>query len=87
MNNKGYSIEEALSAQKALRKAAGLGPEQFPVEAFVGMISDEVEALRKQGKSDDDIARVVRENSKIELTGADIAKNYASHGQRHPEEK
>jgi hypothetical protein len=28
---KTYSIEEALSAQKALRRVAGLGPEQFPI--------------------------------------------------------
>ncbi len=38
-----YPVEEAIRAQKALREAAGLGPEQFPIQAFVGMISDEVE--------------------------------------------
>jgi len=42
-----YSLEETLKAQRALRKAAGLGDEQFPVEGFVRMISDEDEALRK----------------------------------------
>ncbi len=47
---KTYPIEQALRAQKALREAAGLGPEMFPVEAFVGMISDEIEQLRSQGR-------------------------------------
>lgn len=46
-----YPIEEALKAQKALRNAAGLGDEMFPIQAFAGMISDEVEALRNRGKA------------------------------------
>ena len=86
-DEKGFAIEDAVAAQKALRAAAGLPPEQFPVEAFVGMISDEIEALRKRGKSDDDIAKVVRESSKINITGADIAANYAPPDERHPEHK
>ena len=43
---KTYSLEQAIRAQKALRDAAGLSPEMFPVQAFVGMISDEIEKLR-----------------------------------------
>lgn len=83
---KTYPIEDALNAQRALRKSAGLPPEEFPIEAFVGMISDEIEALRKQGKSDEDVAQVVRENSKIEISAAEIARNYAPPEQRHPKE-
>ena len=77
------SIEQALRAQKALRDAAGLQPETFPVEAFVGMISDEIETLRSQGTTDDEIAALVAKNSNIEITGADIAANYASPEERH----
>jgi hypothetical protein len=36
-------IDQALRAQRALRDAAGLEEEAFPVPAFVGMISDEIE--------------------------------------------
>ena len=43
---KTYSVEQAIQAQKALRHAAGLGPEMFPIQAFVGMISDEIQELR-----------------------------------------
>ena len=80
--DKRYPLHEAVQAQKALRAAAGLGPEQFPIEAFVGMISDEIEALRTAGKSDEEIAALVRENSAIELNAEEIAQNYAS-----PEER
>ena len=44
---KTYPLEQALRAQKALRDLAGLQPEMFPVSSFVGMVSDEIEALRK----------------------------------------
>ena len=78
-----YPIEEALKAQSALRSAAGLAPEQFPIEAFVGMISDEIETLRTQGKTDDQIATLIRKNSNVEITSDEIAANYAPPEQRH----
>lgn len=81
---KTFPIEEALRAQKALRDAAGLAPEMFPVEAFVGMVSDEIEQLRAQGKSDEDIADLIRSKSNIEISAVDIAENYAPPEQRHP---
>ena len=80
---KQYPLEEALRAQKALRDLAGIGPETFPVEAFVGMISDEIEVLRKQGKSNEEIARVISSNSAIAITAREIDANYAPPQQRH----
>ncbi len=80
---KTYPVEQALQAQKALREAAGLGPEMFPVEAFIGMISDEVETLRSQGKSDEDIARLIQAHSEIQITASEIAENYAPPDRRH----
>ena len=80
---KTYSIEDALKAQRALRTAAGLGEERFPIQAFVGMISDEVEALRKAGKTDEQIANLIRSSSPIEITATEIAENYASPEKRH----
>jgi hypothetical protein len=73
-----YPLEEALQAQKALRELAGMAPEQFPLEAFVGMVSDEIEHLRRLGHSDEEIAAVISRSSKIEITAAEIAENYAS---------
>jgi hypothetical protein len=78
-----YPLEEALKAQKSLREAAELGPEQFPIQAFVGMISDEIEALRKRGASDDEIASIIQRNSAIRISAREIAENYASHDERH----
>jgi hypothetical protein len=67
-----------------LREAAGLPPETFPVEAFVGMVSDEIETLRGQGRSDEQIAQLIREHSTIIITADEIAANYATPDQRHP---
>ncbi len=77
-----YPLDETLKALAALRQAAGLPPEQFPIQAFVGMISDEIESLRKRGKTDEDIAALIQQNSSIAITAAEIAENYAS-----PEER
>jgi hypothetical protein len=82
-----YPIEEALRAKKALRDKAGLPPELFPVGAFVGMISDEIESLRQRGHSDQDIAETISAHSKIEITAAEIAEHYAGPEQRHPGEQ
>ncbi len=81
--DKVYSLEEAVKAQKALRTLAGLGPEEFPVQAFVGMISDEIEQLRAMGRTDEEIAGVIRENSEIEISAGEIAENYAGPELRH----
>ncbi len=80
---KTYSIQEALKAQRSLREAAGLGPEQFPIQAFVGMISDEIECLRQRGTTDDEIAAIIRNNSAIDISAAEITENYASPQERH----
>lgn len=82
-----YPLDEALKAQKALRTASGLGPEMFPMEAFVGMISDEIQTLRERGKTDAEIADLIRSNSKIEISPDEIARFYATPEERqqhHP---
>ena len=72
---KTYPLGEAVRAQKALRELAGLGPEMFPIQAFVGMISDEVETLRKQGHTDERIAETIATSSAIRITPEEIAAN------------
>jgi len=83
MDQKTYPLEQALKAQSALRSAAGLEPEQFPIQSFVGMISDEIETLRTQGKSDDEIAALIRRNSNIQINSDEISEHYAPPEQRH----
>src|SRR5258707_2445599 len=80
---KTISVQDAIQAQRALRALAGLGPEMFPIEAFVGMISDEIEHLRRLGHSDEEIADAITKNSTIEITAAEIGEHYASMKERH----
>jgi hypothetical protein len=79
---KAYPLKEALRAQKALREAAGLAEEMFPIQAFVGMISDEVEVLRQRGLNDQQIADLIEANSEIRISAAEITDNYASSAER-----
>lgn len=77
-------LNNALRAQKALRDAAGLPEETFPPEEFIGMISDEIEALRKCGFSDEKIAQLIRDNSDVRVNAAEIAAHYVGPELRHP---
>ncbi|GAC1355228.1 MAG: hypothetical protein NVSMB3_00100 [Acidobacteriaceae bacterium] len=80
----GFPLDEALKAQTALRDAAGLPPELFPIQAFVGMISDEIEALRSKGVDDDGIAAIICDHSAIQITSQQIRDHYAPPEFRHP---
>ncbi len=82
-NEKAYSLQEALRAQQALRALAGLQPELFPVRAFVGMISDEIETLREKGHTDQQIADTIRNNSSIAISAQEVADFYAPPELRH----
>lgn len=77
------SLADALQAQKALRQAAGLGDEEFPLPAFVGMVSDEIEALRNSGSTDDQIAELIERSSAIRIAGEDLTRYYATPEQRN----
>ncbi len=76
-NNDHVSLEAALKAQGALRANGGLEAETFPVADFVGMISDEIEHLRKLGRTDEQIAGVITANSPIQISGSTISQYYA----------
>ncbi len=88
MDESRISLEDALQAQGALRAAAGLKPEEFPMPAFVGMISDEIEQLRKMGRNDQEIADLISANSSIKITGEQVAHFYAPpESRQQPAEK
>lgn len=76
-NEKTFPVEEAVRAQKALRELAGLGPEMFPIQAFVGMISGGVYALRRQGRCDEEIAHAITASSSIAIKADQIGQYYA----------
>lgn len=71
------SMDEAIRGQRALRDALGLGPERFPIPAFVGMVSDEIEKLRDAGTSDAAIADLVERAIGLKIPAEDIATHYA----------
>ena len=73
-----FTGQEAAYAQTALRRALGLSPERFPAQAFVGMISDEIEQLRLQGCDDSVIAALVSGATGKPLTGRMITEFYAT---------
>lgn len=51
--------------------------ERFPLPAFVGMISDEIEQFREAGKSDADIAAIIKSTIGRDVAPDDIEAHYA----------
>ena len=78
-----FSVEDAVAVQRELRRSLGLAAATFPLPAFVGMISDEIEQFRAAGKSDADIAAVIRNTVGREVSPETIAQFYAPPEQRH----
>lgn len=81
-----FILDEAISAQKALRSELGLGEEAFPIDAFVGMISNKIEQHRKAGRSDEDIAGIIHKATGRPMSAQAIGRFYASPDKRHPHE-
>ncbi len=79
-----FTLDQSITAQKALRSSLGLAEEVFPVDAFVGMISDEIEQHRQAGKSDAQIAAIINQATGKSITAEAIAEHYASPDRRHP---
>ena len=71
-----YSLDQALRAQSVLRAAAGAGEERFDEQQLVGMLSDEIRALRESGSSDQDIAALLKTDVGIDLSAEMIQEFY-----------
>lgn len=80
-----FSIEQALATQRHMRGLLGLPDERFPLPAFIGMISDEIEQMRAAGRTDSDIADLIGEATGVRPETADIARYYAAPEDRHPD--
>lgn len=78
----GFKLDQALAAQRALRDSLGMEEEIFPVEAFVGMISDEIEASRDAGRHDQTIVDMIEKVTGQTITLDDLANYYAPPDER-----
>ena len=54
-----FSAEDVMLTQRALRAAMGLGSEALALPAFVALLGEEIDQLRRLGRTDEEIARLV----------------------------
>lgn len=73
-----FTVDQVAACSTALRTALGLPPEHFSIGRFVGMISDEIGQLRREGWSDVEITALVTESIGSEIAPEDIAAHYAA---------
>ena len=71
-----FSLGQAMKAQAALRSAAGEGEECFDERQLVGMLSDEIRALRAGGSTDAEIAVLLRTEAGVDLDAETISRYY-----------
>ena len=72
-----FTLAQAMAAQRALRDELGLGEEAFPLPAFIGMISDEIQQLREAGRSDSEVLKIIQRATGVALSEADLERFYA----------
>ena len=82
MKHESFTVEQAVAAQRALRENLGLPSETFPIAAFVGMISDEIEQLHAAGRSSQQIAAIIEASIGRTVNAADLDRFYAPPEQR-----
>ncbi len=82
MRTMGYSLDQALRARSVLRSAAGLGEETFNENELVGMLSDEIRALRDKGSSEEDIAGILQTQADVRVL-PEALRNLPEEGQWH----
>lgn len=70
-------LPQALAAQQALRASLGLPDERFPLPAFIGMVSDEIEQARAAGRDDASIAALLASASGAPVSADDVSRFYA----------
>lgn len=81
-----FTGQEAAYAQTALRGVMGLPAESFSLQAFIGMISDEIEQLRAHGFGDAAIADLPCEITDKAVSSRDITSFYAGPESRRRQE-
>ena len=72
-----FTLEQAISAQRELRATLGLGEEAFPLPAFIGMISDEIQQMRDAGHSDAEVIGIIARTTGKSISAEDLARFYA----------
>ncbi len=81
-----FTAEQAVQAQRELRRALGLEAERFPLPAFVGMISDEIEQMRAASRTDDEIIEIVASATGTRIEPDDLSRFYAPPEERRGHE-
>jgi hypothetical protein len=68
--------------QKALREASGAEEEMFDLAEVIGMVSDEIDMLKDQGRSEAEIAGLIKQATGKPVTTDDVKKYYVPADER-----
>lgn len=81
----GYSGKDVLRAQRALRKAMGLGPADLSLDEMLALVAPEIAQLARTGRSDEDIAVLIGSAIGRDIPPAAVAETAAARKRTPPE--
>jgi len=65
-------VSGAVEAQRHWRACRGLTAKVFPIQALVELLIDDIKAMRKQGRSDEQICAIVEQATARHIRPQDI---------------
>lgn len=72
-----FTLQQSLQARAALRRKLDADVEELPIEALIGMLSDEIEQLRAKGATDGEIAKIISTSAGSIVNAQDVTLHYA----------
>ena len=73
-----FSAQELAQIQRLLREAANEPVESFETEAAMGTLSEEIDTLRRNGMTNDDIAALLTQGAGATITAEQVAQLYGA---------
>lgn len=73
-----FSIDDVVLAQNEMRHMLCLPDPQFSMPTFIGMLSDEIEQMRRAGHTDELVAETIRRATGQHVEAGDVGRYYLS---------
>jgi hypothetical protein len=73
-----FSVDDVVLAQNEMRYIFGFPEQRFSFSTFIGMLSDEIEQMRRAGYTDETVAQTVSRAKGQSVEASDVQRYYLS---------
>ena len=72
----GFSADDVTLAQSEMRHILGLPEPRFSFPTFIGMLSDEIEQMRRAGHTNEMVAQTINRATGQSIKAIDVQRHY-----------